>query len=68
MATAYVKPPKFILESLIAEDEFVISLGTISMREADGKQSGDFAMVRCSNKRLSLLRWQKLLKRPTAVS
>lgn len=37
MATAYVEPPKFIVENLIAEGEFVTALGKISMRNEDGK-------------------------------
>lgn len=37
MATAYVEPPKFMVENLIAEGEFVTALGKISMKEEDGK-------------------------------
>ena len=37
MATAYVEPPKFVVENLIAEDEFVTALGQISMKDKDGK-------------------------------
>jgi ketosteroid isomerase-like protein len=37
MATAYVEPPKFMVESLIAEGEFVTALGKISMKNEDGE-------------------------------
>jgi len=37
MATAYVKPPKFMVEALIAEGEFVTALGKISMKDESGK-------------------------------
>lgn len=37
MATAYVEPPKFMVEHLIAEGEFVTALGKISMKNEDGK-------------------------------
>src|SRR5687768_4061656 len=37
MATAYVEPPKFMVENLIAEGEFVTALGKISMKDEDGK-------------------------------
>jgi ketosteroid isomerase-like protein len=37
MSTAYVEPPKFIVENLIAEGEFVTALGKISMKNEDGK-------------------------------
>nr|WP_295922366.1 nuclear transport factor 2 family protein [uncultured Dyadobacter sp.] len=37
MATAYVKPPKFAVENLIAEKEFVTALGKITMEDEDGK-------------------------------
>lgn len=37
MATAYVEPPKFMVEHLIAEGEFVTALGKISMKNQDGK-------------------------------
>lgn len=37
MATAYLEPPKFMVEHLIAEAEFVTALGKISMKNEDGK-------------------------------
>jgi ketosteroid isomerase-like protein len=37
MAKAYVEPPKFMVENLIAEAEFVTALGKISMKAKDGK-------------------------------
>ncbi|WP_460677280.1 nuclear transport factor 2 family protein [Hymenobacter coalescens] len=36
MATAYQQPPRFRVEQLIAEDDFVTALGTITMAE-DGQ-------------------------------
>jgi ketosteroid isomerase-like protein len=32
MATAYQEPPKFMVENLIAEGEYVTAIGTISMK------------------------------------
>lgn len=37
MATAYVEPPKFMVETLIAEGEYVTAIGKISMKDEDGK-------------------------------
>lgn len=37
MATEYLEPPKFIVENLIAEGEFVTALGKISMKGKGGK-------------------------------
>ncbi|RNI21810.1 nuclear transport factor 2 family protein [Rufibacter latericius] len=39
MATAYVEPPKFMVETLIAESDFVTVLGTISLKDGDGKMA-----------------------------
>lgn len=39
MAMAYVEPPKFDVEHLIAEGEFVTAVGKISMKDEDGKMS-----------------------------
>ena len=36
MATEYVEPPKFMVSNLIAEGDFVIALGRISMKRDDG--------------------------------
>ena len=35
MAVAYVEPPTFVVENLIAEGEFVTALGQISMKDKD---------------------------------
>lgn len=37
MVTAYQEPPKFRVEELIAEGEFVTALGQISMKDENGK-------------------------------
>lgn len=37
MAVAYVEPPKFAVENLIAEGEFVTAIGKISMKNEEGK-------------------------------
>lgn len=37
MAKAYLEPPKFMVEHLIAEGEFVTALGKISMKDEAGK-------------------------------
>lgn len=37
MAVAYVEPPKFLVENLIAEGAFVTAIGKISMKNEDGK-------------------------------
>jgi ketosteroid isomerase-like protein len=37
MKTAYVEPPKFMVENLIAEGEFVTAIGKISMKNEDGE-------------------------------
>ena len=37
MITTSPEPPKFMVENLIAEGEFVTALGTISMKDEDGK-------------------------------
>lgn len=37
MAKAYVEPPKFKVENLIAEGEFLTALGQISMKNEDGE-------------------------------
>ena len=38
MAKAYIEPPKFMVANLIAEDDFVTALGTITMKDEDGKE------------------------------
>jgi uncharacterized protein len=37
MAIAYTEPPKFLVENLIAEGEFLTAVGKISMRNKDGR-------------------------------
>ena len=37
MAKAYVVPPTFIVENLIAEGDFLTAIGTISMKTEQGK-------------------------------
>lgn len=37
MATTYVEPPKFMVENLIAEGDFVTALGNISLKDEEGK-------------------------------
>jgi uncharacterized protein (TIGR02246 family) len=37
MATSYVEPPKFTVDNLIAEGDFVTALGDITMKDEDGK-------------------------------
>ena len=37
MATAYAEPPKFTVDNLIAEGDFVTLLGEITLKDEDGK-------------------------------
>ncbi|WP_353720252.1 nuclear transport factor 2 family protein [Dyadobacter sp. 676] len=37
MAIAYAEPPRFIVENLIAEGDFVTALGKISMKDETGE-------------------------------
>lgn len=37
MARTYKEPPKLTVSHLIAEGDFVIALGVVSMRDDDGK-------------------------------
>jgi ketosteroid isomerase-like protein len=37
MTATYIEPPKFMVENLIAEGDFVTALGKISMKDEDGK-------------------------------
>jgi ketosteroid isomerase-like protein len=37
IATAYVNPPRFMVENLIAEGEFLTAIGTITMKNEQGK-------------------------------
>jgi ketosteroid isomerase-like protein len=39
MATAYLEPPKFMVERLIAEGDFVTALGEITMKDEAGKEA-----------------------------
>ncbi len=38
MATAYKEPPKFMVSNMIAEGDFVTALGTITMKDEDGRE------------------------------
>lgn len=42
MAAEYVEPPKFMVENLIAEGDFVTAIGTISLKDKDGKMVNYF--------------------------
>lgn len=42
MAMAYLKPPKFMVENLIAEGDFVTAIGKISMNEENGETASYF--------------------------
>lgn len=37
MATAYAEPPKFVVENLIAEGDFLTAIGTIKMKNEQGE-------------------------------
>lgn len=37
MKKAYVEPPKFVVETLIAEGDYLTALGKITMKNEDGK-------------------------------
>jgi ketosteroid isomerase-like protein len=37
MKKAYVEPPKFVVETLIAEGDYLTALGKISLKNEDGK-------------------------------
>jgi uncharacterized protein (TIGR02246 family) len=37
MAETYIEPPKFTVERLIAEGDFVTALGDITLKDEDGK-------------------------------
>ncbi len=39
MAKAYIEPPKFMVENLIAENDFVTAIGKISMKDESGKMT-----------------------------
>jgi uncharacterized protein (TIGR02246 family) len=39
MAEAYVEPPKFMVENLIADGEFVTAVGKISMKDEEHKMA-----------------------------
>ena len=39
MATAYLEPPKFEVDLLIAEGDFLIALGEITMKDEEGKEA-----------------------------
>ena len=37
MATAYIEPPKFTVDNLIAEGDFLTALGDITLKDKDGR-------------------------------
>lgn len=39
MAETYIEPPKFMVDHLIAENEFVVALGKITLKDGDGKET-----------------------------
>lgn len=39
MATVYKEPPKFMVDNLIAEGDFVTALGNIAMKKEDGREA-----------------------------
>ncbi len=39
MATAYLEPPKFTVNNVIAEGDFLTVLGVITMKDEDGKET-----------------------------
>jgi len=39
MQTAYAEPPEFSVERLVAGDDWVVALGSIQVREADGHKA-----------------------------
>ncbi|GGF18132.1 hypothetical protein GCM10011383_32030 [Hymenobacter cavernae] len=39
MATAYEKPPTFLVKHFIAEDDFVTALGTITLPDEEGTEA-----------------------------
>ena len=36
MSTAYILPPKFTVENIISEGDFVIAIGTIRLKDENG--------------------------------
>lgn len=42
MKTTYTEPPKFIIENLIAEGDFLTAIGKISLKDENGKMT-DYA-------------------------
>ncbi len=39
MATTYIEPPKFTVDNLIAEGEFLTVLGEITIKDEDGEET-----------------------------
>ena len=39
MATTYIEPPRFNVEHLIADGDFVTAIGTINLKNSDGKMT-----------------------------
>lgn len=39
IAKTYLEPPKFVVDNLIAEDDFVTAIGKITLKDEDGKST-----------------------------
>lgn len=39
LAKAYIEPPKFTVENLIAEGEYLTAIGEITLKDEDGKET-----------------------------
>jgi ketosteroid isomerase-like protein len=39
MAKAYIEPPKFTVENLIAEGDFLTAVGEITLKDKDGRET-----------------------------
>lgn len=58
MQTAYAEAPRFSVERLVAEDDWVVALGTIEVKDEDGRSSvhAYSDAWRCRNGKLAELR------------
>lgn len=41
MATTYLEPPKFVIENLIAEGDFVTAIGRINLKDENGEMASN---------------------------
>jgi len=55
MGKAYIEPPQFMVDHLIADGDFVTALGKISMKNEDGKVI-NYCTAMCGN--LTTGKWQ----------